>query len=115
MGKNLSLLCKAEGRVPIKRSVAMTVPVSAAYRVIDLDQENYQYAMVTSGRMSYFWILSRSPELDAAQLQQLLAKATDHGFDLTRLIIVDQTPMSSWVTRRSLLKSEACVHSWAES
>lgn len=66
-------------------------PFSAAYRVIDLDQENYEYAMVTSSRMNYFWILSRSPEIDAQRLQQLLAKATDHGFDLTGLIMVDQT------------------------
>ena len=66
------------------------ISLSAAYRVIDLDKENYQYAVVTSGRMNYFWILSRSPEMDAGQLQQLLAKATDYGFDLTGLIMVDQ-------------------------
>ena len=52
-------------------------------------KENYQYAVVTSSRMEYFWILSRSPEMDARQLQQLLAKATDYGFDLTELIMVD--------------------------
>ena len=66
-------------------------PFSARYRVIALDQEDYQYAVVTSSIMSYFWVLSRSPEMDAQLLEDLLTNARGYGFDLTELIMVDQS------------------------
>jgi apolipoprotein D and lipocalin family protein len=67
-------------------------PFSAAYRVIALDKD-YEHAMVTSGTMKYFWVLSRTPEMDPKVLDDLLRRAKSYGFDLGRVIRVDQSPM----------------------
>jgi apolipoprotein D and lipocalin family protein len=46
--------------------------------------------MVTSNSHKYFWILSRTPKLDQAVLDSLLAKVKDLGFDMQKLIMVEQ-------------------------
>ncbi|WP_461537831.1 lipocalin family protein [Spongorhabdus nitratireducens] len=60
-------------------------PFYGSYIVFDLDNE-YQHAMVSGPNKSYFWILSRTPEIDKATLQQLLDKAEQLGFDTDKLI-----------------------------
>ena len=57
--------------------------VAADYVVFDLDPD-YQYALVGSSR-DFLWILSRKPQMDETLYQQLLAKATSAGYDVTRL------------------------------
>jgi apolipoprotein D and lipocalin family protein len=56
-------------------------PFWADYHIIALDKDDYQYAMVTSSTRSYLWILARTPSLDEAILNDLLAKAADQGYD----------------------------------
>ncbi len=63
-------------------------PFYASYVVIALDHDNYQWAMVTSSKRSYLWILSRTPELPQDILEQLLAKAQSLGFETDKLIYV---------------------------
>lgn len=58
---------------------------AADYKVIVLDQENYQYAMVTSSSKNYFWILARTPQLDEAIYQNLIEKAGNWGFDIDKI------------------------------
>jgi len=79
-----------EGRGELR--VTFFWPFWGAYRIIALDEEGYRYAMVTSSRMSYLWILSRSPTLPKETLCLRLAKARQYGFNLSRLILVDQSP-----------------------
>jgi apolipoprotein D and lipocalin family protein len=64
-------------------------PFSADYVVVALDS-NYRYAMVTSNSHKFLWILSRTPKLDKAVVDNLLAKAIELGFDATKLIMVEQ-------------------------
>jgi apolipoprotein D and lipocalin family protein len=64
-------------------------PFYADYVVVALDS-NYQFAMVTSDSHKYLWILSRTPKLDQAILDNLLAKAKELGFDMQKLITVEQ-------------------------
>jgi len=66
-------------------------PFSGAYRIIELDHADYQYAVVTGDTMEYFWILSRSPVMEESLLDSLLDRARVWGFDLTQMIRVDQT------------------------
>jgi apolipoprotein D and lipocalin family protein len=65
-------------------------PFSGDYRVIVLDRDGYSYAMVTSSSRSYLWILARQKHLDAAILNDLLAKAREWGFQTENLIFVEQ-------------------------
>jgi apolipoprotein D and lipocalin family protein len=64
-------------------------PFYGGYNVIELDKAGYQYSMVAGPDRSYLWILSRSPDLDDAVLERLLAKAGDLGFPLGELIMVE--------------------------
>lgn len=64
-------------------------PFSGAYNVIILDQEGYNYAMVTSSSRDYLWILARQKRLDPAIQNELLAKAKEWGFRTEDLIFVE--------------------------
>ncbi|MBN1755222.1 lipocalin family protein [bacterium] len=63
---------------------------AADYRVIALDQENYSYAMVTSGSPDYLWILSRTPEMNPQLYMDLVDYARELGFDTSQLYKVKQ-------------------------
>lgn len=62
----------------------------ADYYILDLDQEDYQYALVGSSSMNYLWILSRTPQLDQNTLEKLRSKARSLGYDLEKLEMVPQ-------------------------
>lgn len=63
-------------------------PFYGAYVVMDTDYETY--TMISGPDHSYFWILSRTPNLDKATLERLINKAKEAGFDTKALIFVDQ-------------------------
>lgn len=63
-------------------------PFYGGYNIIELDKENYQYSLVAGPDRSYLWILARQPELEAATLQHLVAKADALGFATDKLIYV---------------------------
>jgi len=54
------------------------------YWVIDLD-DDYRLAAVSEPTREYLWILARTPQVDAAAYQQLLARLAQKGFDLGKL------------------------------
>jgi apolipoprotein D and lipocalin family protein len=64
-------------------------PFYGGYHIIDLDRQNYSYAMVTGPSRSYLWILSRTTTLDGAIYSDLIAKARKWGFNTEKLIIVE--------------------------
>jgi apolipoprotein D and lipocalin family protein len=66
------------------------VYIGGDYRIIMLD-ENYQYAMITSRKMNYFWILNREPKMDPDLQAELLEKAKKFGFDMEKISLVDQS------------------------
>lgn len=65
-------------------------PFYGSYNIIDLDEQDYSYAMVTGPSTHFFWILARQPTLDNAVMQRLIQKAVALGFKLENLIYVDQ-------------------------
>jgi apolipoprotein D and lipocalin family protein len=67
-------------------------PFYGSYVVFDLDTEDYRHALVSGPDTSYLWLLSRSPVLDAATKDRLVARAATLGFDTDKLIFVDHTP-----------------------
>ena len=61
----------------------------ADYYILELD-EDYQYTLVGSSSDNYLWILSRTPEMPKAQLDGLLQKIIQRGYDVSKLIFVEQ-------------------------
>lgn len=64
-------------------------PFYGGYNVIELDKENYQYALVAGPDRSYLWILARTPRLDQDILTALVNKAAELNFPTDELIYVD--------------------------
>jgi lipocalin len=62
----------------------------ADYYVLELDNINYQYAMIGSSSDKYFWILSRTPQMDPTVYNMLLDKARNRGYNLEKLYKVPQ-------------------------
>ena len=65
-------------------------PFYGSYIVFDLDQQGYQYSMISGPNTTYLWILSRTPTMDEATKKRLVAKAQALGFDTSKLIYVSQ-------------------------
>lgn len=63
-------------------------PFYSGYHVVELDRDNYSYAIVTGPSRSYLWILSRSPSMDESLYADLVAKASQWGFNTSQLIQV---------------------------
>jgi apolipoprotein D and lipocalin family protein len=70
-------------------------PFYGSYNIIELDQQNYTYAMITGPDRDYLWILSRTPHMDQAILDQLVAQAKKLGFATEKLIYVNQDQTTS--------------------
>lgn len=68
-----------------KLKVTFFWPFYGKYWILDLGP-NYEYAVVGEPGRDYLWILSRTPQIDEALYEQLLAKMQARGFDTTRMI-----------------------------
>jgi apolipoprotein D and lipocalin family protein len=69
-------------------------PFYGAYNIIELYRDRYEYAMVIGPNRSYLWILARTPNLDQAPLDRLLARANELGFATDKLIFVEHDRQS---------------------
>ncbi len=63
-------------------------PFYGGYTILELDKENYEYALVSGPNRSYLWLLARSPDLDTAIVKRLVTKAERLGFPVDELIYV---------------------------
>jgi apolipoprotein D and lipocalin family protein len=61
----------------------------APYWVLHVDT-NYGAAVVGTPDRQHLWLLSRTPDMDDAQLQRLMLHARAQGFDTTRLLRTPQ-------------------------
>lgn len=64
-------------------------PFYGGYNILELDKEDYQYALVAGPDHDYLWILARSPDLDPAVVAGLVDKAARLNFPTDELIYVD--------------------------
>lgn len=60
------------------------------YWIVELDR-GYRHAVVGDPSRKYLWVLSRSPEMDAATYDSLAATAGRLGFDAARLVRTPHT------------------------
>jgi len=66
-------------------------PFYGGYNIMELDKDDYQYALVAGPNRSYLWILARSPKLDQETLDALVNIAKNANFPIEELIYVDQS------------------------
>lgn len=74
---------------PGKLEVAFFLNFWGDYYVLEL-AEDYRYALVGSSKEKYLWILSRTPQMEPADLDFVLQRATARGYDISKLIYVVQ-------------------------
>lgn len=65
-------------------------PFRGDYWIIDLDKDNYSYAVVGTPSRKYLWILSREPKMDDTLYNTLIERCRQKGFDITQLIKTEQ-------------------------
>lgn len=70
--------------------VSFFPPIKAEYKIILLDEKEYQYAVVTGSKRNYLWILSRKPEISSKLYNDLIEFVSSKGFDITKIIRVKQ-------------------------
>lgn len=64
-------------------------PFYSDYRILLLD-EDYQWVLVGGSNEKYLWILSRTPQLTDETHTTILDEATRRGYDVSKLIWVEQ-------------------------
>lgn len=64
-------------------------PFYGDYRILMLD-EDYQWVLVGGGSDKFLWILAREPKLSDEVREQILAEAIRRGYDVNKLIWVEQ-------------------------
>lgn len=87
---------EAEGKAkltadPRVLKVSFFGPFYSDYRVLLLDPD-YQWVLVGGSSAKYLWILSRTPQLPEVVRETVLAEATRRGYDVGKLIWVEQNP-----------------------
>ncbi len=60
------------------------------YWIVDLDTTFYQYAAVSDSKRSTLFILSRTPQMDEAVYDGIIARLQANGFDTSKLILTPQ-------------------------
>ncbi|HOO32752.1 MAG TPA: lipocalin family protein [Thermotogota bacterium] len=61
------------------------------YWVIDIDQENYAYAVVSTPSMNFLWILSRTPQMSDELYTTTIKKLDAWGFPVEKIQKVKQS------------------------
>lgn len=65
-------------------------PVKSEYKIILLDEIEYNFAIVTSSTMNYLWLLSRKPKISNELYNDLITFASSKGFNVADIIRVEQ-------------------------
>jgi len=82
-------------------------PIKMGYPIIELDEEDYTYAVVGYASRSYCWILSRTPVMDEKIYKDLEKKLVEkHQYDLAGLRKVPQIWTADERCKRGLTNKE---------
>lgn len=75
---------------PGKLKVSFFLCFYSDYYVLELDNENYSYALIGSSSDKYLWILSRTPQLPKEIKKKLLDAAMRRGYNPSQLLWIGQ-------------------------
>ncbi|MFA7418326.1 MAG: lipocalin family protein [Melioribacteraceae bacterium] len=79
-----------EGTGNSRLKVQFFWPFRGDYWIIDLDKENYSYAVVGTPSRKYLWILSRTPKMEDSVYNSLIEKCKTKGFDVSKVVMTEQ-------------------------
>ncbi|MEW6652941.1 MAG: lipocalin family protein [Bacteroidota bacterium] len=79
-----------EGSGNSKLKVQFFWPFRGDYWIIDLDKNNYSYAVVGTPSRKYMWILSRTPMMEESLYSSILEKSKANGFDVNKVVMTKQ-------------------------
>lgn len=57
----------------------------AEYNILEIDEQDYRYALVGSNTCRYLWLISRTPQLSHEKVKHLLDCAKRRGYDVSML------------------------------
>jgi apolipoprotein D and lipocalin family protein len=86
-GKESSIRGKAwvvDKTTNAKLKVRFFWPFTGAYWIIELGKD-YQWAVVGHPDRTYYWILSRTPQMDPALYDELIRRAASKGYDTGKI------------------------------
>jgi apolipoprotein D and lipocalin family protein len=86
-GKESSIRGKAwvvDKTTNAKLKVRFFWPFTGAYWIIELDKD-YRWAVVGHPDRTYYWILSRTPQMDPALYDELIRRAASKGYDTGKI------------------------------
>jgi len=72
-----------------KLKVRFFWPFSGDYWILSLDP-SYRFVLVGGPSLKYLWVLSRTKTMEEADYRYLLDKAKENGFDISKLMLVEQ-------------------------
>jgi apolipoprotein D and lipocalin family protein len=75
---------------PAKLKVTFFWPFYGKYWIFNLDEKDYQYALIGEPSRKYFWILARTSKIDETLYQSLLKIAADNAFDVSKVMKTPQ-------------------------
>jgi apolipoprotein D and lipocalin family protein len=85
----------ADGATNAKLKVSFFRPFWGDYWIIDLGPD-YEYAVVGHPSRDYLWIISRTPTIDAAVYDGIIARLRAQGYEVERL---NRTPQPATASR----------------
>ena len=88
-GRTIEGFATVDSDEPAQLTVYFFFPFGAPYWILEVG-EDYEYAVVGDPSRTYFWILSRTPQLDDATYQSILDQMPDWGYDAERLELMPQ-------------------------
>lgn len=75
---------------PAKLKVSFFWIFYANYFVMELDQENYRWAVIGTNSPDFLWILCREPQMEQELYDDLVLRVKNRGYDLSKLELVPQ-------------------------
>jgi apolipoprotein D and lipocalin family protein len=72
---------------PGKLKVQFFWPFKGDYWIILLDNENYQWAVISNPTRKYFWLLARDPVMDEETYLTILNQAEAKHIDISKIVI----------------------------
>lgn len=92
-GKPTSIKGRAwipDPKIPSRMMISFFLWFASDYIILDMDPEGKSYLVITGRTKDSFWLFGRTPKMDRALYDKELKEAKELGFDLSRLILVDQ-------------------------
>ena len=81
---------QTNSKLEVKFNFPLSNLFKGQYWIVDLDEQDYSYAVVSDSRRSTLFVLSRTPQLKKSVYNRILQRLEDNGFDTNTLVLTEQ-------------------------